>query len=207
MPIETAALGPDSLIDFLNARDRLLSIAQHIAGGFTDADDIVQDVWLLWQRTDRSDVVNPRAFLSRTTSHLSISTIRSARRRPTIPAGSWLEGLGETDTDPARIAERADDLLVAIELLAVRLTPREQVVFVLREAFGWRYQRIAAGLGLTEAHTRQLSRRARIRLTTVPDNPVSTTSPTARQRLLGAFQDAAWTGDPAALLNLAGADR
>lgn len=205
MPTETAARRPDSLADFLGARDRLLAIAQHIAGGFTDADDIVQDVWLLWQRADRSHIADPRAFLSRTTSHLSISTIRSARRRPTVAAGSWLEMLAETDADPARVTERADDLRVAMRMLTARLTPREQAVYVLREAFGWRYRRIAAGLGITEAHARQITRRARVRLAAT--GTTAQTTPAAQLRLLAAFQQTARTGEATALLALAGEPR
>jgi hypothetical protein len=50
----------DGLADFLAVRDRLLRIAARIVGGASDAEDVVQDAWLRWNRTDRSVVARIR---------------------------------------------------------------------------------------------------------------------------------------------------
>lgn len=203
MPITTPSR-PEGLTDFLEVRERLLAIAHHIAGGYADADDIVQEAWLRWQHTDRNVVVNPRGFLARTTSRLSISAIRSSRRRPALPAGAWLDAVPEPDADPAWIAERADELRIAVRMLAVLLTPREQVTYVLREAFGWSYRQIGDALGLTEPHTRQLARRARLRLAAGITPPADPAPAAAQLDLLSCFLEASRTGDPSALIALAG---
>ena len=49
---------------FAGMRPRLFGIAYRILGGAAAADDIVQDVWLRWQSTNRSVVENPPAFLA-----------------------------------------------------------------------------------------------------------------------------------------------
>src|SRR5262249_28449986 len=67
----------------------------------------------------------------------------------------------DTHDDPALGAERSEALELAVLLLLERLRPRERAVYVLREAFGYPYARIAEMLQLTEAHARQLASRAR----------------------------------------------
>ncbi|WP_035863132.1 sigma-70 family RNA polymerase sigma factor, partial [Cryptosporangium arvum] len=190
--------------EFLDVRDRLLAIAHHVAGGIAEADDIVQDAWMRWQRTDRSVVVDPSAFLCRTTARLSVSAIRSARRRPAIPAGSWLERVEGPDADPARTAEQADDLRSVVRLLTDVLLPRERVIYLLREAFGWPYHQIGSALGLSETNARQLARRARLRLS-VSERTRAPAAPGAHLVLLSAFLRASRTGDAAALVALASA--
>ncbi|MBY8870560.1 hypothetical protein K7640_01735 [Micromonospora sp. PLK6-60] len=203
MPIDTP-VRPDGLTEFLAARSRLLAIAQHIAGRHADAEDIVQDAWLRWQRVDRRVVDNPPAFLSLTTSRLSISAIRSARRRPSLPAGDWLENLPVPDEDPAGLAERADDVRAAIALLARVLTPLEQVAYLLREAFGWPYRQIGAALDRTDVYARQLAHRARSRLAAARGGTVPPRTPDQGPPLLNAFLLASRTGDMTALVALAG---
>lgn len=81
-------------------------------------------------------------------------------------------------------------------VLVVRLGPRERVAYLLREAFALPYRNVGELLGLTEPHTRQVLRRARARLVSGPDRPVS---PVEKSRLLAVFLDAARRGDLAAL--------
>lgn len=85
------------------------------------------------------------------------------------PCGSpWLpERLLTSDgtLGPLDTAEQRDSVSLALlVLLLERLTPRERAVFVLREAFGYRYREIAQVLELSEVNCRQLDRRARRRL-------------------------------------------
>ncbi|SCG77428.1 sigma-70 family RNA polymerase sigma factor [Micromonospora humi] len=203
MPLATP-VRPDGLADFLEVRERLLAIAHRIAGRHVDAEDIVQEAWLRWQRVDRSLVNSPPAFLSLTTSRLAISAIRSARYRSSVAPGDWLENVPARGDGPARLAERADDVRAAIEVVATVLTPCEQVTYLLREAFGLPYRQIGAALGRTEPHARQLAYRARLRLAAPRGSTPSTGTPAHRARLLSAFVAAARTGDTAALVALAG---
>ena len=78
-------------------------------------------------------------------------------------------------------------------MLLEQLTPPERAVFVLHESFGYRHQEIAHVLGLTEAHSRQLLRRARQRVAAhrTPARPI----PKEWQDLVESFFAAATAGD------------
>ena len=69
-----------------------------------------------------------------------------------------------TAADPALGAERRESLESAVLLLLERLSPAERAAYVLREAFEYPYEHIAAIIQSTEATTRQLVSRARKRL-------------------------------------------
>src|SRR5262249_59753803 len=53
---------------------------------------------------------------------------------------------------------------LGVRVLLERLTPAERAVFVLREAFSYSHRDIAGILDLSEANSRQVHRRARLRL-------------------------------------------
>ncbi|WP_257231539.1 sigma factor-like helix-turn-helix DNA-binding protein [Streptomyces sp. Rer75] len=57
-----------------------------------------------------------------------------------------------------------ESVSLALLTLMERLTPAERAVFVLREAFGHSHREIAEAVGIEEAHSRQLHRRARDQL-------------------------------------------
>ncbi|MGH9424163.1 MAG: sigma factor, partial [Thermoanaerobaculia bacterium] len=53
----------DGVSAFQCVRSRLFGIAYRMLRNVAEAEDIVQDVWVRWQTTDRSRVRNPPAFL------------------------------------------------------------------------------------------------------------------------------------------------
>jgi len=71
----------DGLTAFVGVRNRLFGIAYRMLGCATEAEDIVQDVWLRWQFTDRSVVLDSSAFLAATTTRMCINLLQSARSR------------------------------------------------------------------------------------------------------------------------------
>ncbi|WNG91147.1 sigma factor [Mycobacterium sp. ITM-2016-00318] len=75
--------------EFVAVRGRLFGIAYRMLGSRTEAEDIVQEVWLRWQRYDRSSVIEPAAFLATTTTRLCINALQSARAhaKPTSVRG------------------------------------------------------------------------------------------------------------------------
>lgn len=193
----------DGLSAFLRARPRLFGIAYRMLGSAAEAEDIVQDVWVRWQTTDRSPVRNPQAFLVAVTTRLAINVLHSARARRETCAGSWLPELVDTTTDPDLGAERGEALNVAVLLLLEKLLPTERAAYVLREAFNYPYREIAAILRVEEANARQLVSRAREHVSGGRCAPVS---PAEQRRLLNAFVAAARTGDLAGLESLFASD-
>jgi RNA polymerase sigma factor (sigma-70 family) len=151
----------DGLSDFVPVRSRLFGIAYRMLRSAAEAEDIVQDVWLRWQSTNRSAVENPRAFLATTTTRLCINLVQSARMRRETYIGTWLPEPVDTSSDPGLGAERGEALKLAVLVLLEKLSPTERAAYVLREAFDHPYRRIANLLQLEEANVRQLVSRAR----------------------------------------------
>ena len=193
----------DSLAQFIKVRPRLFGIAYRMLGSAAEAEDIVQDVWLRWQVTDRTVVLDPPAFLATTATRLAINLAQSARSRHEAYVGPWLPEPVDTSTDPQLGAERGEALEFAVLLLLEKLSPTERAAYVLREAFDYPYRQIAEILQLEEANTRQLVTRARQHISEGRRAPVSSAE---QRRLLEVFIAAAQQGDLAALEGLLAAD-
>jgi len=188
---------------FTSVRPRLFGIAYRMLGSATEAEDLVQEVWLRWQLCDRAAVANPPAYLATTTTRLAINALRLARVRRETYIGPWLPEPVDTSADPYLGAERDSALEVATMLLMDKLTPNERAAYVLREAFEYRYDEIADILQLNEPAVRQLVSRARKHMASERHMPVS---PAAQRKLLTTFLAAARTGDMTALEKLFAAD-
>jgi RNA polymerase sigma-70 factor (ECF subfamily) len=188
----------DGLTAFLRARPRLFGVAYRMLGRVAEAEDVVQDVWVRWQTTDRSQVRNPLAFLVAATTRLAINVLHSARaRRETGGRPCLPEPVDHTD--PGMSAERGETLNFAVLLLLEKLFPTERAAYVLREAFNYSYREIADILRVEEANARQLVTRAREHVSGGRRAPVS---PAEQRRLLHTFVTAAKTGDLAGLESL-----
>ncbi|MGP3961994.1 RNA polymerase sigma-70 factor [Nonomuraea sp. 3N208] len=188
---------------FASVRPRLFGIAYRMLGSVTEAEDLVQDVWLRWQSYDRSKVNNPAAFLATTITRLAINAAQSARARRETYIGPWLPEPVDTGADPHLGAERGEALEFAVLLLLERLSPTERAAYVLREAFEYPYGQIADIVQLNEAAVRQLVSRARKRVLVERRTPVTRAE---QRRLLAAFVTAARAGDLTALEELFAAD-
>jgi RNA polymerase sigma-70 factor (ECF subfamily) len=188
---------------FESVRRRLFGIAYRMLGTSSDAEDIVQDVWLRWQTCDRSVVLDPPAFLATATTRLAINVLQSARVRRQTYIGPWLPEPVNTSDDPALGAERGEALGFAMLLLLEKLSPTERAAYILREAFDYSYAQIAHIVQLKEPATRQLVSRARKRL--AGERRVAVKS-SEQRRLLEAFLQAAKDGDVAALEQLFATD-
>src|SRR5215475_348328 len=151
----------NGFLDFAAARPRLFCIAYRMLRSAAEADDIVQDVWLRWQSTDRSVVDNPHAFLATTTTRLCINLAQSAHSRHETYIDAWLPEPVDMCSDPALGAERGEALKLAVFLLLERLSPTERAAYVLREAFDYSYPQIAGILNMEEGNSRELVSRAR----------------------------------------------
>lgn len=153
---------------FESHRPHLMGVAYRILGSVTDSEDVLQEAWLRWSKTDRAPVSNSEAFLTTVVGRLSLDHLRRAKSRRESYTGSWLPEPVAPDPDPQRdpaaAAELADSLSMALLVVLERLSPLERAAFVLREVFERPYPEVASALGRNEAATRQLVRRARDRV-------------------------------------------
>src|SRR5688500_18939441 len=85
---------------FADVRSRLFGIAYRMLGSVSEAEDIVQEVWIRWQAYDRSTVRDAPAFLAATATRLAINVAQSARVRREMYVGPWLPEPVDTSADP-----------------------------------------------------------------------------------------------------------
>ena len=186
-----ASADDGGLSTFLSARARLFGIARRMLKSAAEAEDIVQDVWIRWQTTNRSAVRDAVAFLVTTTTRLAINVIQSARSRRETPTGSSSRESVGTCPDSEVEAVRSEALQSAVSVLLERLSPAERAAYVLREAFDYSYREIANILRLKEANTRQLVTRARHR---VAESQHAAVNSAEQRRFFAVFIGAAQKG-------------
>lgn len=177
---------------FLELQPKLLSVAYRILGSAADAEEVVQDAFIRWQRADRSQVRSPEAFLTTIVTRLSFDRLALARTKREHYVGPWLPEPISSDW-PGATGDPLT-LSLAFMLLLEKLTPLERAVFVLHEAFDYEHKEIGAMLGRTEAACRQLLKRAKAKLKA--ERPVpEATSADNHEQLLKAFAEACYSGD------------
>ena len=181
---------------FQVVRPRLFGIAYGVLGSAYEADDVVQDAWIRWQRTDRGEIRDPAAFLVTMTARVALTVGQSARARREIPGGPLETDAVDLGADPSRVAEQREALERALLALLEKLSPTERAAYILREAFDYPHRRIAELLGLSEANARQIVTRARGRL---GDERRRQVGAAEQRRLFDTFVAAAQTGDLASL--------
>ena len=190
-------------IDIFEAqRPRLIRLAYRMLGSVAEAEDVVQDAWLRWTRTEE-DVRDPVGWLVRVTSRLCIDRLRSAKAQREAYRGPWLPEplIEELSIDPV---ERAEDVSVAFLLALERLSPLERAVFLLHDVFDEDYASVAETLGRNEAAVRQLAARARAHVK--DSRPRFTVSQEDAAKLAAAFMAAAAQGDMKALSSVLAED-
>jgi RNA polymerase sigma-70 factor, ECF subfamily len=182
-------------------RPRLFGLAYRMLGSRADAEDVVQDAWLRWHRSERDALQSAEAWLVTVVTRLAIDRLRALRSEREAYVGFWLpEPLVEPAAEgptPEAAAELASDLSVAFLMLLERLAPEERAAFLLRQVFDHDYADIAAMLGKSEAACRQIVHRAAERVQTGRVRREVTRE--RHRRLLERFMQAAQSGDRAAL--------
>lgn len=187
---------------FQQHRPRLYGIAYRMLGSRADAEDMLQEAYLRWHRTDFDRVQAPEAWLTTTMTRLCIDRLRAARTEREAYVGPWLPEplVGEEIPPPDRQSELASDLSVAFLVVLERLAPEERAAFLLHEVFDCDYPEVARILGKNETTCRQIVHRARERVHR--DRPRFQVSEAARTRLLDRFMAALQAQDHDALLAL-----
>jgi RNA polymerase sigma factor (sigma-70 family) len=182
--------------DFDAERPRLIAIATRILGSAADADDVVQEAWLRFSRTD--DIDDLPAWLTTVVTRLCLDHLRKRRPRS--------EAEGKASADSAPVDPEADALLAesvggAMQVVLDALAPAERAAFVLHDVFGYPFDEISAVLGRSGTAVRQLASRARRKVQGAPE-PVAAQAARAESRqVVDAFLAAARGGDLTTLLS------
>jgi RNA polymerase sigma-70 factor (ECF subfamily) len=149
------------LTTFEEHRPTLFGIAYRMLSSVADAEDIVQDAWLKWSAVDADRIAQPRAYLARTVTNLSLNKLQSAAAQRESYVGPWLPEPLVTAPDASGGVEQAETVSLAMLVVLETLSPLERAVFLLKEVFGFSYGEIGEMLDRSEAAVRQVGSRAR----------------------------------------------
>jgi RNA polymerase sigma-70 factor, ECF subfamily len=151
---------------FNQHRPLLFGIAWRMLGNAADAEDILQEAFLRWQRTVESDIQSPRAFLVTVVTRLCLNHLDLARvkKEQLLGTHAALENLPSGEMNPADDADLADALDAAFSVMLTCLAPLERAVFLLREVFECDYSEVARIVEKSEENCRQILSRSRERI-------------------------------------------
>lgn len=175
-------------------RARLLGIGYRITGTWADAEESADEALARLAVLETGEAPdNPEAWLTTVTTRLCLDRLR--RRQRETYTGAWLpEPVDSAFIDgallPDEVAERRDDLRIAMLLAYEQLGPAERAAFVLREAYELPYAQIAEILEVAVPTVRQWVSRARRRLDTDLRPPER-----ASEELIGRLVEAVMSSD------------
>ncbi|MGH9040881.1 MAG: sigma-70 family RNA polymerase sigma factor, partial [Acidimicrobiia bacterium] len=156
---------------FSAEQPRLVGLAYRITGSLSDADDVVQEAWLRFERVGPETIERPAAWLTTVVARIALDHLKAARHQREVYMGPWLPEPVASDPlalstrrDPEEMAELSQSLTMGFLRVLETLSPVERVVFVLADVFDVPYKEIAETVGKSPAACRQLASRARRRV-------------------------------------------
>jgi RNA polymerase sigma-70 factor (ECF subfamily) len=187
----------DAAASFDPLRPKLMRVAYRMLGSVADAEDVLQEAFIRWMGTDRSEVRKPEAFLRRTVTRLCLDQLKSAQRRRETYVGPWLP-------DPVLEEQEEDDISLPLMLALERLSPLERAAFLLHDVFGLGFEEVATTIQRDPTACRQLAARARAHVREA--RPRFQVDKQRGLELAEAFFAASRNGDMTALATMLAAD-
>ncbi|MFD2614880.1 RNA polymerase sigma-70 factor [Paenibacillus gansuensis] len=141
----------------------LFAIAYRMLGSKTDAEDMVQDLFMNMHGVVNDNIQNYKSYLSKMMVNRCVNELTSARKKRITYVGNWLP---EPDVQPIgqcplECVERQDTVSYAFLILMEKLTPLERAVFILREVFAYEHREIAEMFNKTEVNCRKIYSRVK----------------------------------------------
>ena len=155
---------------FQENRPRLHALAYRMLGSASEADDAVQETWLRLARTEAdhgtADIENLAGWLTTVVSRVCLNILRARENRREDALEAYVPDAAEPQTgvDPAREAELAESVGLAMLVVLDTLSPAERLAFVLHDMFALPFDDIAPVMDKNVAAVRQLASRARRRV-------------------------------------------
>lgn len=184
---------------FQEHRAFLLGLAYRILGSKSDAEDILQDIFIKWHQQPKSDIIQPKAWLTTLCTRQSIDLLRSAHKARTEYIGTWLpEPYHAVDQF---CVESNLTLSTAFLLLLEKLSPKERAAYLLHDIFDYNYVELSEILEENQNYCRKLISRAREKV--IFDHKQHPSLPSVEQiTLLHTFQEAVHSGNLQQLIKL-----
>jgi len=186
---------------FEEQRPHMRAVAYRMLGTRSEADDAVQEAWLRLSRADSEGIENLRAWLTTVVGRVALDMLRTRKARREQPDDHLEPIISEAaEDDPAREAELADSVGLAMLVVLQSLSPAERVAFVLHDMFGVPFSEIAQITGREPDAARQLASRARRRVR--GSAPPTDAGLEEQRRAVDAFLAASRAGDFEALMDV-----
>lgn len=138
---------------FLKQRQSLLHTLQRLVGNHAIAEELTQETYVkVLQAIRERPVEFIESFLFQTARNLALDYLRSSRRKSRVLVEDVAEAslLEVPAADPElSVALERRQLLDRLQQALGQLTERQQHIFTLSRAQGWRYQEIAEHLQIS----------------------------------------------------------
>ncbi|MCM3713423.1 RNA polymerase sigma-70 factor [Halalkalibacter oceani] len=176
----------------------LFSIAYRMLGTITDAEDVVQDLFLNFT-PDLTQINDMKAYLAKMITNRCLNFLNSARYKREIYTGPWLpEPQVHSTEHPLDKIINDEAVSYAFLVIMEQLSPAERAIFIFREALCYSYKEIAEVIGKSEANCRKIHSRAKKKL--AGQWPLSTGKAEKHNHLVKTFIKASTTGEMSELI-------
>lgn len=190
-------------------KSHLFSIAYRMLGSRSDAEDMVQDLFINIHGLLHDNIKNIKSYLSKMMINRCLNELKSSRKKRISYVGNWLPEPTVQFTEPTPLdkVERNDTISYAFLLLMDKLTPVERAVFILREVFAYEHSEIAEMLNKTEVNCRKIYSRVKKKMEQSSEtvDVVSTHQPEEKE-LVSRFISALSNGNIQSLVNMLSED-
>jgi RNA polymerase sigma-70 factor (ECF subfamily) len=186
-------------------RQLLFSVAYRMLGSASDAEDIVQDVWMRYAESKPADLRSLKAWLTTVATRLCLDRLKSARATREQYVGPWLpEPILTPSERPDAMLQRHESVTLAFLVLLETLSAEERAVFLLKDIFDYSHEEIAEMLEMSAANSRQLLHRAKARI--AEGRPRGANDEASKREMARRFVAAFESGDPLQLSALLAED-
>jgi RNA polymerase sigma factor (sigma-70 family) len=152
---------------FDSDRRHLRSVAFHLLGSVTDAEDAVQSAWLKASRADHDMIENLTGWFTTITAREALDQLRARKRRAEQPLADpdQLDRIAEaTSAGADQDALLTDSVSRALLVVLDRLSPAQRVAFVLHDVFAMPFDTIGELLNRSPDAAKKLASRGRGRI-------------------------------------------
>ncbi|RCW46402.1 RNA polymerase sigma-70 factor [Paenibacillus prosopidis] len=144
-------------------KPHLFSIAYRMLGSRSDAEDMVQDLFISIHGYLNDNVNNIKSYLSKMMINRCLNELKSVRKKSISYVGNWLPEptVQFIDNSPLDNVERHDTISYAFLILMDKLTPLERAVFILKEVFAYEHSEIGEMFNKSEVNCRKIFSRVK----------------------------------------------
>lgn len=182
---------------------QLFPYAYNILGSTEDAKDAIQEIVVKYHLKSKKSIENETGYLIRSVINESINLKKKMQR--SYADSMWLPEPVFTDSNYDGL-DSSEIISYSMLVLLEKLSSKERAVFILREAFDYSHQEIAAVLNLTLQNSRKLLSRAKLKLEGYQSHRKAISSTNASKEFLQGYIRSIREGDVQSLEKLLSED-